>query len=216
VGKFKKNNTYPSFSREHDLRKLGFCCVAGTDEAGMGSLAGGVVASAVIFEENVTFIKGLTDSKLLTPEQREDLYPIIIEKAFSYGISIVSVETINNINIYWAGRLAMLEAISQLNPQPNYILIDGNKPLKTPIAQESIVKGDQKSLSIAAASVLAKVTRDKLMDQLAEFYPDYGWQQNKGYPTKFHKEAIQKHGVTPLHRVGFKGVKEFLCENSGG
>jgi ribonuclease HII len=200
----------PTFFREKILRQAGYGLIAGTDEAGLGPLAGPCTAAAVIFDEGVTFIKGLTDSKLLSPEQREDLYPIIIEKALSYGISIVSVETINNINIYWAGRLAMLESISQLNPQPNYILIDGNKPLQTAIPQESIVKGDQKSLSIAAASVLAKVTRDRLMDTLSEQFPEYGWQQNKGYPTKFHKEMIREHGITPLHRVGFRGVKEFV------
>jgi ribonuclease HII len=200
----------PTFQREKELRKSGYVIIAGTDEAGLGPLAGPCSAAAVIFDESVTFIKGLTDSKLLTPEQREDLYPIIIEKSLSYGISLVSVKTINRINIYWAGRQAMLEAIAQLNPQPNYILIDGNKPLRVSIPQESIVKGDQKSMSIAAASILAKVTRDKWMCQLAESYPDYGWQQNKGYPTTFHKEMIQKHGLTPEHRLGFKGVKEFV------
>jgi ribonuclease HII len=199
----------PTFQREKELRESGYVVIAGTDEAGLGPLAGPAVASAVIFDESVTFIKGLTDSKLLTPEQREDLYPIIIEKALSYGISIVSVETINEINIYWAGRQGMLEAIAQLNPQPDYILIDGNKPLKTFISQESIVKGDQKSLSIAAASVLAKVTRDKIMCELALEYPEYMWQQNKGYPCPLHKEVIRELGITPHHRLSFKGVREF-------
>jgi ribonuclease HII len=207
LGKASRKTT---FDREKELRRRGYTLVAGVDEAGLGPLAGPCTAAAVIFDESVTFIKGLTDSKLLSPGQREDLYPIIIEKAVSYGISVVPVEAINALNIYWAGRKAMLDAVAQLNPQPDYILIDGNKPLKTFIPQESIVKGDQKSLSIAAASILAKVTRDKLMDQLAELYPDYGWQQNKGYPTKFHKEMIEKHGVTPLHRTGFRGVKEWI------
>jgi ribonuclease HII len=192
---------------ENAIRGQGYQAVAGVDEAGIGALVGSVVAAAVILDPSKPII-GLNDSKLLSPEVREDLYDEIISECLSYGIGFGSVERIEQINIYWASREAMIAAVEQLDPKPNFLLIDGNKPLKINILQKSIVKGDGKCSCIAAASILAKVTRDRLMCRLAEQYPEYGFQQHKGYGTSLHLEMIRKYGVTPIHRVTFKGVAE--------
>jgi ribonuclease HII len=200
----KKVKSKPTVHLENKLREKGYV-VAGVDEAGMSPLAGPVVASAVILDPAKP-IKGLNDSKKLTPEQREDLYDKIMDRALDWGIGFGSVESIAEKNIYWASRDAMIAAIRQLNPAPNFLLIDGNQILHVNILQNSIVKGDGKCSCIAAASILAKVTRDRLMEKLHEQYPDYGWAQNKGYPTPFHRQMIKEHGITPLHRRGFAGV----------
>jgi len=205
----------PDFRHELKLRKEGNHNILGIDEAGMSPLAGPVTAAGVIFLEN-PYIKGLNDSKLLSPEKREDLYEQIINKAYKYQVISIGVNDINNLNIFNASQKAMRTIIYTLYGYYNAILVDGNKKIKhlmppyDLIPQFPLVKGDQRSISIAAASILAKVTRDRYMCKLAEKYPWYGWQQNKGYPTAMHKEAIRKYGTTEHHRVGFKGVREYI------
>jgi len=177
---------------------------AGCDEAGRGCLAGPVVAAAVIlpnhFKNSI-----LNDSKKLSEKQREFLYPIIIKEAISYGIGIVDEKEIDQINILNASFLAMHRAIDQLSTKPELLLIDGNRFNPYPnIKHECIIKGDGKFLSIAAASILAKVHRDSIMQQLSKEFPLYSWNKNKGYPTKAHREAIFNHGDSPYHRKTFK------------
>jgi ribonuclease HII len=200
----------PTFKLEKALCKEGKSLIAGVDEAGTGSLAAGVVSAAVIFTEFVA-IRGLNDSKQLTPQQRNKLFDIIYERAAYVGVGIVSHHVINEINIYWSARRAMLEAIADLDVTPDYLLIDGDRPLKIDIEQKSIVKGDRKSQSIAAASIIAKVTRDIMMEEYSKVYPDYFFHQHKGYSTKLHLENIKKYGPCPIHRIHFRGVKEHIC-----
>ncbi len=176
--------------------------IAGVDEAGRGPLAGPVVAAAVIFDKDVNIVD-VDDSKKLKEEVREELFDIIIEKSLCYGIGIVSHEEIDRINILQASLLAMRHAVSQLSTKPNFILVDGNKSFysRTPI--KTVVKGDSLSFSIAAASIIAKVTRDRIMRNESEKFPHYLWHQNKGYATRGHIEAIWKYGHSPLHRKTF-------------
>jgi ribonuclease HII len=183
--------------------------LAGVDEAGRGPLAGPVVAAAVIFRKS-TIIKGINDSKLLTEKQREALYDKIISSALAYSVSIVEHVVIDEINILNATLRAMKQCVDDLKIKPDLILVDGNRKFQSEIPVITIVKGDSKSFSIAAASILAKVTRDRLMKKLSEQYPVYLWEQNKGYPTKRHREIIQKLGPSPLHRKSF--LKKILTE----
>jgi len=183
--------------------------LAGVDEAGRGPLAGPVVAAAVIFRQS-TSIKGVNDSKQLTENQREKLYKKIISRALSYSVSVVDASVIDDINILNATLLAMKQAVNNLTTKPDLILVDGNRKFQSDIPVIPIVKGDTKSFSIAAASILAKVTRDRLMKNLAIDYPHYLWQKNKGYPTKEHREIIRKIGPCPLHRNTF--LKKVLTE----
>jgi ribonuclease HII len=176
--------------------------IAGVDEAGRGPLAGPVVAAAVIFLPNV-FIEGVDDSKVLSEKRREDLFGKIIKESIAHSVSVVSVERIDEINILNASLLAMKRSVHKLKVQPDLILIDGNKSFKNKIPTITIVKGDKKSLSIAAASILAKVTRDRIMKKLAIEYPVYKWEKNKGYPTKQHRESIKLNGTSPFHRKTF-------------
>ena len=176
--------------------------LAGVDEAGRGPLAGPVVAAAVVFCKN-TFIKDVNDSKQLTENQREKLFDKIIIKALSYSVSIIDHNVIDEVNILNATMLAMKKAVDGLNIQPDLVLVDGNRKFQSEISVIPIVKGDAKSFSIAAASILAKVTRDRLMKNLAIQYPVYLWEQNKGYPTKQHREIIKMVGPSPLHRKTF-------------
>lgn len=176
--------------------------IAGVDEAGRGPLAGPVVAAAVIFENN-TFIAGINDSKKLSEKKRELLFDEITDKAAAVGIGIVDHQTIDRINILQAALSAMSKAVSSLKIKPDYILIDGNKRFNTKIPAESIVKGDQKSFSIAAASIVAKVTRDRIMIEHSHNFPQYLWNKNKGYATKAHIAAIREFGYTHLHRKSF-------------
>lgn len=176
--------------------------IAGIDEAGRGPLAGPVVAAAVIFD-NETIIEGINDSKKLTEKKREELFEIIKEKSLSYAVGIVDEKSIDEINILNAALQAMKTASEELNPQPDLILIDGNKSFKSNIPTQNIVKGDAKSFAIAAASILAKVTRDRIMKEAAENYPEYLWHKNKGYGTKQHIAAIHKFGFTEYHRKSF-------------
>ena len=176
---------------------------AGCDEAGRGCLAGPVVAAAVILKRNADHPE-LNDSKQLTEKKRMQLRELVMNEALSYGIGIVSAEEIDKINILNASFLAMHRALDQLTLQPELLLIDGNRfnPYKK-VKHVCIVGGDAKYQSIAAASILAKTTRDMMMEQYGEQYPVYNWKKNKGYPTKEHKQAIADHGTTPLHRMTF-------------
>jgi len=183
--------------------------LAGVDEAGRGPLAGPVVAAAVVFSKN-TFIKGVNDSKQLIEKQREKLFEQIITKALTYSVSIVDHDVIDEVNILNATMLAMKQAVDGLNIRPDLVLVDGNRKFDSEIPVIPIVKGDAKSFSIAAASIIAKVTRDRLMKNLANQYPVYLWEQNKGYPTKQHREIIKTVGPSPLHRKSF--LKNILTE----
>ena len=195
------------FDKKYFSKKIKY--LAGVDEAGRGPLAGPVVAAAVIFDKK-TNIKGVNDSKLLTEKQREALYEKIISSALSYSVSIVEHEVIDEVNILNATLLAMKQSIDDLKIKPDLVLVDGNRTFQSDIPVITIIKGDSKSFSIAAASILAKVTRDRLMKNLAIQYPVYQWQQNKGYPTKQHREIIKKLGPSPLHRKSF--LKNILTE----
>ncbi|MFY8180178.1 MAG: ribonuclease HII [Flavobacterium sp.] len=182
----------------------------GTDEAGRGCLAGPVTAAAIILPEDFQ-LDLLNDSKQLSEKIRERLKPIIEEKAISYAVTHLEPIIIDEINILNASIKAMQECVVKLNPIPNYIIVDGNrfKPINN-IPYSTIVKGDSKYMSIAAASVLAKTYRDEYMDKIHEEFPMYNWKQNKGYPTKEHREAIRKYGTTKYHRMSFKLLPEQL------
>ena len=181
----------------------------GVDEAGRGCLAGPVFAAAVILPEDFAN-ELLNDSKQLTEKQRYELRPIIEEKAIAYAVGIVFPDEIDRINILNASFLAMTRAVESLNVKPEHLLIDGNRfKSKLLIPFTTVVKGDAKMMSIAAASILAKTYRDDYMNKIAEEYPQYDWLENKGYPTAKHRDAIAEHGITPYHRLTFKGVKEY-------
>lgn len=182
----------------------------GTDEAGRGCLAGPVTAAAVILPENFEN-NLLNDSKQLSEKIREELKPIIEEQAISFAVTHLEPLIIDNINILNASIKAMQESILKLNPKPLYIIVDGNrfKPVAD-IPHSCIVKGDSKYMSIAAASILAKTYRDEYMNRIHEEFPMYNWKQNKGYPTKEHREAIRKYGTTKYHRMSFRLLPEQL------
>jgi len=187
----------------------GFAFVAGIDEAGRGPLAGPVMAAAVILPAGLTII-GVDDSKKLTADRREKLFDIIMAQAMSVGVGIVSPSDIDLINILQATRSAMLAAVQQLSSQPDYLLIDGISTIDSPIPQKTIKKGDSLSLSIAAASIIAKVTRDRFMIEMDAAYPGYGFAGHKGYGSAAHMEAIRRLGPSPIHRLTFGGVKEYV------
>ncbi len=187
--------------------------IAGVDEAGRGPLAGPVVAAAVILPVNHGIV-GLTDSKKLTEKKRNELFDLIIANASSYAIAEASVQEIDEINILQASLLAMRRAVLSLTVSPSLVLVDGNKTPDVPYPAQAIVKGDLTEESISAASVLAKVTRDRTMHTLDEQYPGYGLRQHKGYPTKAHCEALRVLGVTEIHRRTFGPVK--LCIQAPG
>jgi ribonuclease HII len=188
-------------------QEKGFEIVAGVDEAGRGPLAGPVVAAAVVMTRG-TIINGLDDSKKLSAKRREDLFPRILE--MNHGIGVVGTEIIDKINILQATRLAMKQAVEKLLSSPDILLIDGNQKIDYPIEQWAIIKGDAKSCSIAAASVLAKVTRDRIMQDYHQQFPQYEFSRHKGYGTKRHRELIAKHGPCPIHRRTFRGVSEHI------
>jgi ribonuclease HII len=191
----------------------GFVRIAGIDEVGRGPLAGPVVSAALILPKSCP-ISGIGDSKTLSPKQRDSLYDKIYDHAISIGIGIADAGEIDRINILQASLLSMRFALNNLKPQPDYLLIDGKFPIRADIAQQAVIKGDSLSISIAAASIVAKVTRDRLMDEYHEYYPQFGFAVHKGYPTKAHKEAIRQFGYCPIHRKTFKGVKEYVCQIS--
>ncbi len=194
---------------ERALHSQGVALVCGVDEAGRGPLAGPVCAAAVILPEGIE-LPGLNDSKKLTEKKREALFPLIEEKAVCYGIAFASVEEIERMNILAAALLAMDRAIGQLSPAPALALIDGNTVKGISVPARSVVGGDGRVACIAAASVLAKVTRDRLMLTLAEQYPQYGFERHKGYGTKEHYAALEKYGPSPVHRPSF--LKKFYAK----
>ena len=190
---------------ERKLNNSGYKLIAGVDEAGRGPLAGPVVAGAVKLKD-LTFKEEVDDSKKLSAKKREKAYWEIMEKAF-VGIGIVDEKAIDEINIYRASKKAMEIAIANLEIPPDYVIVDGNMKIITKCPLKCIIEGDSKSLSIAAASIIAKVTRDRLMVKYDEIYPQYGFARHKGYGTKFHKEALEKFGPSPIHRFSFRPVK---------
>ncbi len=191
---------------EHLLHDQGYHTVAGTDEVGRGCLAGPVVAAAVILPADCN-LQGLTDSKKLSAEQRRSLVPEIEQQALSFSIASVSPRIIDQINILQASLRAMALAVEGLDPKPSAVLVDGNQPIPVKLPQKTVVKGDSRSLSIAAASVIAKVHRDNLMEEYHKRYPEYQFARHKGYATAVHLEALRRYGPCPLHRMTFKGVK---------
>ena len=197
-----------SLDYERALYKKGYKFIAGCDEAGRGPLAGPVVAAAVIFDKNYHNDE-IDDSKKLSDKKRRKLFQEIKENAIAYEITIISPEKIDEINIYEASRLEMFESVKRLQVKPDYILTDA-MPLKNiTIPQENIIKGDAKALSIAAASILAKVTRDDIMIELDRQYPQYGFAKHKGYPTKEHLSALQQYGaIEGVYRYSYGPVKE--------
>lgn len=188
---------------------LGLRLICGVDEAGRGPLAGPVCAAAVILPEHLQ-IPGLTDSKKLTDKKRRELFPVIQEQAIAYGIGLASESEIDEINILQATFLAMRRALDQLTVRPEIALIDGNRETDFGLPVKTVVKGDSLSANIAAASILAKVTRDNIMVELARRYPEYGFEIHKGYGTKDHYEALRTYGPCPIHRKTF--LKKFYGE----
>jgi len=191
---------------ENNYYQQGYKVICGVDEAGRGPLAGPVCAAAVILPENVE-IPGLTDSKKLTDKKRRELYPVIKESAIAYGIGLASEKEIDEINILQATFLAMQRAMDQLSIRPDIALIDGNREKDFGVPVKTIVKGDSLSANIAAASILAKVTRDDVMLEYANTYPQYGFDIHKGYGTKAHYAALTEHGACNIHRMTF--LKKF-------
>jgi len=194
---------------EQELHDQGVGLICGVDEAGRGPLAGPVCAAAVILPDGLE-IPGLDDSKKLTDKRRRELFPIIKEQAIAYGIGFASHDEIDQINILQATFLAMERALSQLSVKPEFALIDGNREKDFGLPVMTVVKGDSRSANIAAASILAKVTRDDLMDDLAKKYPQYGFEIHKGYGTKAHYEALRTYGASDVHRRSF--LKKFYGE----
>ncbi len=190
------------YAYEKRAGEQGFSAVCGIDEAGRGPLAGPVCAAAVILPPDCD-IPGLNDSKKLSEKKREALFPVIQEKALAFGIGWATAEEIDRVNILQATFLAMARAVEALPTPADYALVDGNRMPPLPIPGETIVKGDATSASIAAASILAKVSRDRLLRRLDEEHPEYGFAKHKGYGTKAHYEAIRKYGLLPEHRRGF-------------
>lgn len=191
---------------EDELFSEGYSLICGVDEAGRGPLAGPVCAAAVILPKGLE-IPGLNDSKKLTDKKRRELFPIIKEQAIAYGIGLADHKEIDEINILQATFLAMERAIAQLSVRPEFALIDGNREKDFGLPVKTVVKGDSLSANIAAASVLAKVTRDDIMEAMAADYPQYGFEVHKGYGTKAHYEALRAHGASPVHRMTF--LKKF-------
>lgn len=187
---------------ENEIYDSGVSLICGVDEAGRGPLAGPVCAAAVILPRNIEIV-GLNDSKKLSEKSREKLYDEICEKAMSFGIAFASVEEIEEFNILNAAMLAMNRAIAQLEPQPELALIDGNRSSAIEINSRCVIKGDAKCADIAAASILAKVTRDRYMLEMAEKYPEYHFERHKGYGTKLHYEALREYGPCEIHRPSF-------------
>lgn len=195
---------------EKELYAQGIDLIAGVDEVGRGPLAGPVVAAAVILPKACK-IPGLNDSKKIPKSKHKEIYEAVLQNAIAIGIGIKDNHVIDQVNIYEATKLAMMEAIDQLDPQPQHLLIDAMK-LDLPIPQTSIIKGDANSLSIAAASIVAKVTRDQMMEEFDQKYPGYDFAQNAGYGTAKHLAGLDKLGVTPIHRRSFEPVKS-MCED---
>lgn len=210
------NNNYQEKERfnklqfyENEARRQGCNIVAGIDEAGRGAWAGPVVAGLVILPDDI-FISGLDDSKKLAAKKREALYEEITDKALDVSVGLCNSSVIDKKNILKATYMAMKKAVSNMKMSPDIIFIDGRPVPDMGFSQVSIVRGDSKSVSIAAASIIAKVTRDRMMEEFSLLYPEYGFEKHKGYGTKLHMKTLDKYGVCPIHRKTFKPVKEVL------
>ena len=201
------------YSNEKRLWNLGYENIAGCDEAGRGPLFGPVVAASVILPHDFV-LEGLNDSKKLSEKKREKYYPIIMEKALAVSVSIEEADEIDQINIYEASRQGMLRATNSLKVKPDYIITDA-MPLDgfTSVPHEAIIKGDAKSITIAAASVIAKVTRDRIMYEIDKVHPEYEFKKHKGYPTKKHLELIEKYGIIDGYRRTYGPVKKYIEEH---
>jgi ribonuclease HII len=199
---------FDNYQYERELREKGITLIAGVDEVGRGPLVGPVVAACCILPEKFE-LDGLTDSKKLSEKKRDYFFEEIKKQAISYGIGIIDEKKIDEVNIYEATKLAMKQAINNMSVKPEHILIDA-MPLELDIPTTSIIKGDLKSITISAASVLAKVTRDRMLYELDEKYPMYDFKNNKGYPTKKHLAAIQEYGIIDEHRRSYGPVKEYI------
>ena len=195
---------------ENDLRQCGYCSITGVDEAGRGPLAGRVYAAAVILPSGVIFETEINDSKKLTEKKREAAFDEIIQKSLAYSIAFADETLIDEINILNATHRAMCEAVEKLPVHPDYVLIDGNSIKGLSLPHQTVIGGDAKSLSIAAASILAKVSRDHYIIEQAKLYPQYGFEKHKGYGTREHLEMIRTYGPCPIHRKTFKGVREYV------
>lgn len=199
------------YTIEKDLHIAGYRNILGTDEAGRGPMAGPLVAAAVILPPDL-IIDGLNDSKKLSPKKRAELYDVIISKAVEVQTEIISVEEVDRINVLEASRKAMLTCVKKMKTHVDYVLTDAMK-LNLSIPVWDIIKGDAQVAAIAAASIIAKVTRDRLMEEYDRFYPEYGFRKHKGYVTKYHLEMLEKYGPCPLHRRSFDPVKKYFRED---
>ncbi len=199
----------PSKRYEKEAAALGALRCAGVDEAGRGPLAGPLVAAAVVLPPK-SRIRNLNDSKVLNGDQRERLFERLNDRGAVVGIGFATNAEIDDLNIFQATRVAMMRAVEDIVPPPDHLLVDGRISLDTTIRQTAIVGGDRLSVSIAAASIIAKVTRDRLMLEIHERYPQYGFNEHKGYATAAHRAALKKHGPCPIHRMHFRGVRELL------
>ena len=209
---------FPNLDEEDKLKSQGYELIAGIDEVGRGALAGPVVASAVILPHpaNLPWFGLVRDSKKLNSRKRESLFDLINKEAIAVGIGIVPPQTIDTINILKATRLAMMQAVKKLSKQPNFLLIDRLSLSQCPIPQMGITRGDESCLSIACASIIAKVTRDRMMEGFDQIYPGYGFAQHKGYGTRKHISCLQKLGPSPIHRLYFAPVRNIITSQSSG
>ena len=207
---------FPNFDEEDKLKSQGYELIAGIDEVGRGALAGPVVAGAVILPHpaNLPWFGLVRDSKELNSRKRESLFALISKEAIAVGIGIVPPQVIDSINILKATKLAMMQAVEKLPKQPNFLLIDRVTLSQCPIPQRGITRGDKSCLSIACASIIAKVTRDRMMEELDIMYPGYGFAQHKGYGTGKHISCLQKLGPSPIHRLYFAPVKNLITSQS--
>ncbi|MFA6215648.1 MAG: ribonuclease HII [Patescibacteria group bacterium] len=202
---------YPNLRHEKKLQRQGFSAIAGLDEAGKGAWAGPIVAGAVILNPKVK-IKGIKDSKLLRAPQRQELFAEITASAIAWAAGIVSDKEIDKIGITKANHLALIKALEKLNQPPDYLLIDALKINYRNLPFLAKIDGDYKITSVAAASIIAKVTRDRLMEDFDELYPQYGFKQHKGYGTSHHWQMLMEHGICEIHRTSFEPMKHFLNE----
>lgn len=196
------------YKYENELLKQNYKYIVGTDEAGRGPMAGPLVVAAVVLPQD-EIIEGLNDSKKLTPKMREKLYTEIIKKSVEYSVEIMDVDQVDNLNVYQASKIGMINCIRKLKTKADYILSDAID-LNIEIPCMSLIKGDSLSASIAAASIIAKVTRDRYMCEIAKEYPDYGFEKHKGYVTKYHLEKLEEFGPCEIHRKSFEPVRRLL------
>ncbi len=209
---------FPNLDHENELKSQGYELIAGIDEVGRGALAGPVVASAVILPHpaNLPWLELVRDSKELNSKKRESLFDLISKEAIAVGIGIVPPQVIDSINILKATKLAMLQAVEKLPKQPHFLIIDRVTLSQCPIPQRGITKGDELCLSIACASIVAKVTRDRIMREFDRIYPGYGFAQHKGYGTKNHLSCLCKLGPSPIHRLYFAPVRNIIASQNSG